>query len=89
MINVLLSRPLQTKAGEVTSLTFRDPEMGDLIAGEAVGNGNQTATVLATLASMAGITYPEAKKIAPRDFLRINEATAHLLGNDVPATGEA
>jgi hypothetical protein len=81
-VTVALTKPIKVKGAEVSELTFREAEMGDLIAGETVGKSNQTATIVATLASMAGISYPEAQKIAPRDFAKINEKVAVLLGNE-------
>lgn len=82
MLTVPLTRPIIVKGETVNSLTFREPDMGDLIAGETIGKGVQSATILATLASMAGITFLEAKKISPVDFKRIDAEVAPLLGND-------
>jgi hypothetical protein len=49
MLTVPLTRPITVKGETVNSLTFREPDMGDLIAGETIGKGVQTATILATL----------------------------------------
>lgn len=86
MVTVTLKNPIMTMAGEIKELTFREADVGDLIAGEIVGKTQgQIAQVAATLASMAGITYPEFKAIKARDFAAISAATAALLGNDLSA----
>jgi len=88
---VKLATPLQTKAGEVTSLTFRKAKVGDLIAGDAIAknSGSDIARAVAILASMAGITYAEFRDLDVDDLVTIQTETAELLGNFTPAIGEA
>lgn len=82
-ISVTLKTPIKVDGKDVSTLTFREADVGDLIAGEIVGKTQgQVAQVAATLASMAGITYPEFRAIKARDFMAISEATAGLLGNE-------
>lgn len=81
MDTIKLSKPITVGEKEVSEITLREPTLGDLIAGEAVGGAGETARVAATLASMAGIPFPVFKTISARDFLRINTAAEPLLGN--------
>lgn len=90
MTKVTLKNPITVGKAEVSELTFREAEVGDLIAGEMVGKtAGQVAQVAATLASMCGITYPEFKAIKARDFAAISEATADLLAGESPTAGGA
>lgn len=81
MTTVKLSKSITHDGKEITELTFREPTLGDLIAGEVVGANSKTAQVAATLAAMADITLPVFKTITAKDFAKINAATAHLVGN--------
>lgn len=78
---IKLSKPIKVGEKEISEITLREPTLGDLIAGEAVGGASQTAKVAATLASMADIPFPAFKTITARDFMRINEAAEPLMGN--------
>ncbi|TPK15158.1 phage tail assembly protein [Mesorhizobium sp. B2-5-9] len=84
-ITIQLTKPIThgegDKAVTYKELTFREAVLGDLIAGEAVAGGSETGRVAATLAAMADVPYPVFKKMSARDFVRINEATAGLVGN--------
>ncbi|MGE0280826.1 MAG: phage tail assembly protein [Rhizobiaceae bacterium] len=84
-VTVPLKNPIKIgKEGkEVSELTFREADVGDLIAGEVAAKmGGQIAQVAATLASMAGITYPEMRQVKAKDFAAISAATSALLGNE-------
>lgn len=94
-VTVKLSKPLSYKDGagenattvELTELTFREANVGDLIAGETVGRGGQTAQIAATLASMADLPFHVFRTLRARDFVACNEAAAPLLGNE-PTPGD-
>jgi len=80
---VPLKTPIQINGVDVNELTFKEPDIGDLIAGEMVGKTQgPTAQVAATLASMAGVTYQEFKTIKAKDFMAIDKATTALMGNE-------
>ncbi|PWK66943.1 phage tail assembly protein [Aminobacter sp. AP02] len=81
MTTVTLSKPISHGDKEITSLTFHEPTVGDLIAGETVGGASKTGQVAATLAAMADIPYPVFKTISARDFIRIDRDTKDLVGN--------
>lgn len=81
MTTVPLTKPITHGDKKITELTFREPTLGDLIAGETVGGASKTGQVAATLAAMADIPYPVFKTISARDFMRIDKATEGLVGN--------
>lgn len=80
-VSVKLTKPIQHDGKEITELTFHEPTVGDLIAGEVVGGASKMAQVAATLAAMADIPYPVFKTISAGDFTRIDRATKDLVGN--------
>lgn len=79
-ITVKLSTPLNVDGKEVAELTLREPTLGDLITAETVGKGNELAKVAATLAAMADLPLPVFHRISARDFAKVNEVAAPLLG---------
>lgn len=80
-VTVKLTKPIRHDDKELTELTFREPTVGDLIAGETVAGNSKTGQVAATLAAMADIPYPVFKTISAGDFMRIDRATKDLVGN--------
>lgn len=81
-ITVTLSKPLTIEGKEVTELFLREPTLGDLITAETVGKDNNLAKVAATLAAMADIPLPVFHSLSARDFAKVNEVAAPLLGNE-------
>jgi len=78
-ITVTLSRPLTVDKDQRTSLTFREAELGDMIAADAVsGEMGKTAAVLA---SMCGVPYPAFKRLSMADMNAVMAKVGHLLGN--------
>lgn len=77
---VVLSRPLKVADGEVTILTFREAELGDMIAADAVVG--EMAKTSAVLASMCGVPLQAFRKITMADMNAILKKVGHLLGND-------
>jgi hypothetical protein len=85
-IRVTLSKPIKVEDKEVTELTFREPEVGDLVASEGISSGVMGQTV-ATLAQMADVPLASFRKIKARDLNKIISATSGLLGNDLQEDG--
>lgn len=81
-ITVTLSKPITVEGKEVTGLSLREPTLGDLITAETVGKDNNLAKVAATLAAMAEIPLPAFHTLSARDFAKVNEVAAPLLGNE-------
>lgn len=95
MIMENVTVPLLSKVdfnGEAfAELTFREPDVGDMIAAEAAAEalgGGQQATTAAILASMAGVSFAAFQRVKARDLKRILEATKAYLGN-APEGGQA
>ncbi|MFN3250054.1 phage tail assembly protein [Roseibium album] len=81
VITITLKRPLTNQAGTVlTSLVFREPEVGDAIDAEEAGGGEAKKTAL-VLSAMCGLDYADFRRIAASDFNLILDATADWLGN--------
>ncbi len=82
-ITVTLSKPIEHNGTSYSELSFRDPELGDFIAADAIkGELGKTAAVLA---SMADIPFPAMKRLAMHDMNKIMDAVGHLMGNPPPA----
>lgn len=69
-----------------TELTFREAELGDLCAADAVsGQMQKTAAILA---GMAGVPIQAIRKLKARDLAVITDKVGHLMGNETqPTTG--
>ncbi len=69
-----------------TALTFREAELGDLCAADAVtGEMQKTAAILA---GMAGVPIQAIRKLKARDLAAITDKVGHLMGNEKkPTTG--
>lgn len=69
-----------------TALTFREAELGDLCAADAVsGEMQKTAAILA---GMAGVPIQAIRKLKARDLAVITDKVGHLMGNEKkPTTG--
>ena len=82
-ITIELSSPIEHDGKTITSLTFREAEVGDAMAMDAVKG--EMAKSAALLACMCGLSLPVMKKIKFRDMNRIMGAVAALMGNvDTP-----
>ncbi|SFV32570.1 Phage tail assembly chaperone protein, E, or 41 or 14 [Devosia crocina] len=85
-ISVKLSRPIMHHGQEVAELTFREANVGDMIAADEVqGDFAKTA---AMLASMAGVDIDTFKQLPLRDLNKITKATNGFLGNDDTPGGQ-
>lgn len=87
-VTVPLQRPIQDADGKtIAELTFREADLGDLIAGDHFKG--ETARAAAILASMAGIPFPVMKKVKAIDMAAILDQAGPLMGNaPTPTTGE-
>ncbi|WEJ33854.1 phage tail assembly protein [Devosia sp. SD17-2] len=82
-VTVKLSKPVEVNGTNVSELTFREANVGDMIAADGVeGDFAKTATMLA---SMAGVGLDTFRQLPLRDLNRITKATNGFLGNaDTP-----
>lgn len=76
---VKLSAPVTVAGKTIRELTFHEPTVDDMLTAEAVGGGDLRSSV-ALLASMAGVEMDVMKRLTRRDFQRISEVVAPLLG---------
>lgn len=84
---VTLTRPLKdTKGNEVTTLTFREPTVGDLMASEKL-SGN-VSKIAAIIARQNDLTIPVIEGMLSRDFQKCDAIIGALMGNDQPKDGE-
>lgn len=82
-ISVKLSKPIEFNGSSIAELTFREANVGDMIAADEVqGDFAKTAIMLA---SMAGVDIDTFKQLPLRDLNKITKATSGFLGNgDMP-----
>lgn len=87
-ITVQLTRPIEFKGQTLSSLSFRSPKVGDLIAASEQANPlKQTMTLLARI---SGLDFETFQEIEAADLQAIVEQTGDLLGNEKsPETGSA
>lgn len=78
-ITVTLSKPIEHNGESYSELSFREPELGDFIAADAI-NGELGKTA-AVLASMADVPFPAMKRLSMSDMNKIMDAVGHLMGN--------
>lgn len=88
MKTITLLKPITVGDAEVSKLTFREAEAGDVIAAES--NVGPNAQALALLAAMCDTPYSAMKKLKVRDLKRImgDDEIKELMGNDPDTTGE-
>lgn len=85
-ITVPLIVPIEHGGNSYPELTFREAELGDLCAADAVsGEMQKTAAILA---GMAGVPIQAIRKLKARDLGVITDKVGHLMGNEKkPTTG--
>lgn len=86
-VTVKLSKAIEDAGKTYTELTFREAELGDLIAADHMqGELGKTAAVIA---GMAGVPLPAIRKLSMRDMNKIMKAVEPLMGNEPePETGD-
>ena len=83
-VNVTLAKPVELEGKTYTELTFREPEVGDLILADEVTS--DIARLVTLLALISEVPLPAFKKIKGSDFKAIVTKTKPLLGNDQKTT---
>lgn len=86
-ITITLSKPIVHEGQSISTLTFREANVGDLCAADAVHG--DTMKLLAVLAGMAGTIIPVLQKIPAREFAQIMKQVGPLMGEAEAATGQA
>ncbi len=86
-VNVKLAKPVEHDGKTYSELTFREPEVGDLLTADSSSPGiGQMVTLLALISD---VPLPAFKKIKSNDFKIIAAKTNQLLGNGLTnTTGE-
>lgn len=83
-ISATLAKPVEYEGKTYTELTFREPEVGDLILADEVTS--DIARLVTLLALISEVPLPAFKKIKGSDFKAIVTKTKPLLGNDQKTT---
>ena len=83
-ISVTLAKPVELEGKTYSELTFREPEVGDLILADEVTS--DIARLVTLLALISEVPLPAFKKIKGSDFKAIVTKTKPLLGNDQKTT---
>lgn len=88
IVCVTLSSPVDHEGGKIISLTFREAEVGDLLAAEKFET--EMERMVSVLASISGTPVPVFHKIKARDLRKIMAAVSDIVGNEIsPPTGSA
>lgn len=83
-VTVKLSAPVVDGENKISELTFREPDIGDMLVSDKFkGDMEKMVAVLASISDMKLAVF---KKIKTRDMAKIMAATAELMGNDMAAT---
>ncbi|WLD95995.1 phage tail assembly protein [Agrobacterium leguminum] len=86
-ISITLAKPVELEGKTYSQLTFREPEVGDLLLADSSSPG--IGQMVALLALISDVPLPAFKKIKGGDFKSIVAKTKPLLGNDpTNTTGE-
>lgn len=87
MTTITLSSPVEHNGKTISTLTFREAEVGDLMVSGIFKD--ELSQTIAVLASISDTPLPAFKKIKARDLGVIMLATKELLGNvSEPTTGD-
>lgn len=79
MTKFTLSTSVMDGETEITELTFRELDVGDLITVQAIEG--DVAQIAASLALSADIPFPVFKKIKAKDLKGIMDVNKDILGN--------
>lgn len=87
-ITVDLVSPIEHEGTTYPSLTFREANLGDLIAADKYVTPLEKAA--AVMASVSGVPLAAIRKLSVRDVGAVMERAGAFLGNDLTAdTGES
>ncbi|HZG29957.1 MAG TPA: phage tail assembly protein [Ensifer sp.] len=78
-VNVTLTKPVEHDGKTYSGLTFREPDVGDLLLAETAST--DMGRMVNILASISDVPVPAFKKIKGSDFKTILKETKDLLGN--------
>lgn len=78
-IKVTLSKPVTHDGKTYADLTFREPNVGDLMVADTFES--QMGKMVAVLAAISDVPIPAFKKFSATDFKVIVAATKDILGN--------
>lgn len=81
-VSVPLLVPVTVDGNTISSLEFREAEVGDLI--EAAECKNEIERIAVMMASVTGVSLAAIKKIKARDLKNIMNRVGNMLGNDTP-----
>ena len=85
-IKVTLKKPVEHNGTTYTDLTFREPNVGELVVAD--GFDTQMGKMVAILSAVSEMPLPAFKKIAGSDFKVIVAKTQDILGNgEIKTTG--
>ena len=89
-VSVTLASPVELNGETFSTLTFREPDVGDLVRAEELAGpeAGQQTTICALLAAMSGMPWDAFHKIKVRDLKRIMGETKDFLDGvgDPPAS---
>lgn len=77
-----LRTPIDVEGKTVSSLTFHEPDVGEMIAAAKVGAGDPVVERMAQLAQMCGVPFPAFKRVKGRDLTAIMRLVEDWMGND-------
>ncbi|MBN8933774.1 MAG: phage tail assembly protein [Rhizobium pusense] len=83
-ISATLAKPVEHDGKTYTDLTFREPDVGDLLMADETTS--DLARMVTLLALISDVPLPAFKKIKGSDFKAILAKTKPLLGNDQKTT---
>jgi hypothetical protein len=79
-------RRSEAEGGDITTLTFHEPDVGEMITAAKAGGGDAVIERMAQLALSCGLDLPTFKRIKSRDLTAIMALTGDWLGNgEAPA----
>ncbi len=82
-ITVDLLAPIEHDGKTISSLTFREAEVGDLI--DASDSRNEIERMVTVMASISGTPLTAFRKIKARDLKNIMKQVGDLVGNEISA----
>lgn len=84
MKSVTLSSPIEVKGQMVSTLTFREATVGDLMMSAQFKD--EMSKTMAILAAVSDTPLPAFKQVKARDLTRIMAEVGDLMGNEMAAT---
>lgn len=76
--DIKLSRALETSAGKITTITMREPTVGDQLAAESAAS-NDGEKEITMFSNLCMLTPEDIKKLPLRDYMRLQAGFAVFL----------